>query len=88
MFGESSYDKRDLTMGLAGLLAGLHSLRILAEQGLAPYEDIVQAQTGLHQVLTQLPENAVDPSQLDALHALITNIGVAALEAQERGKTR
>ena len=84
MFGESSYDRRDYVMGLAGLLAGLHSLRILAEKGLATSWDVSQAQVGLKQVLAQLPEGAIEPEQLNGLHDLITNIGIAAAAAEHR----
>jgi hypothetical protein len=55
LFGESAEDQRDYRMGLAGLLAGAHSLRILAEQGLAPPADIQLAIGGMKQLFDQIP---------------------------------
>jgi len=75
---ESSDDQRDKTLGLAGLLAGIHSLRILAERGLAQPHDIQVAVDGIKAVLTQIPAGSMDAGQLGSLEALIDNLVTAA----------
>ena len=55
LFGESAEDRRDNRIGLAGLLAGIHSLRILAEKGLVSATDLTVALAGVKELLDQVP---------------------------------
>ena len=79
---ESSDDQRDKTLGLAGLLAGIHSLRILAERGLAEPHDIQVAVDGMKSVLAQIPAGSMDAGQLGNLEALIDSLVMAAHNAR------
>ena len=79
---ESSDDQRDNTLGLAGLLAGIHSLRILAERGLAEPQDIQVAVDGIKSVLAQIPAGSMDAGQLGNLEALIDSLVMAAHNAR------
>ena len=85
LFGESNYDRRDVTIGLAGFMAGVHSLRILAERGIASPEDIQVSLTGIRQVMAQLPEGMIDAAKLAELDRTMDAIYVAALEAAKAG---
>ena len=78
LFGESSTDQRDFRMGLAGLLAGIHSLRILAERGLAPPEDIHIAKQGIMDTLSQIPEHEFSPQQREQINEMMQKIWFAA----------
>ena len=80
MFGESSWDRRDYTFGLAGLLAGVHSLRILAERGIASDQDIFASITGIREVLSQLPPGSISQAQLEDLEDMLMKIHVQAIE--------
>ena len=80
-FGESNYDRRDVTIGLAGFMAGVHSLRILAERGIASPEDIEVSAAGIRQVLAQLPEGMIAREKLEELDRTIDAIYIAALAA-------
>ncbi len=71
LFGESFEDKRDKVLGLAGLTAGIQSLRILAERGLASAEDIQVSVDGISAVLSQLPSGAIAPAELERLDAIL-----------------
>lgn len=79
MFGDKERDQRDFAFGLAGLTAGVHALRILAEKGIATSQDISVAQVGIKQVLEQVPEGQVPAESLDRLYRLIDELGVAAI---------
>lgn len=81
---ESSQDRRDMTLGLAGLLAGIHSLRILAERGLAAPHDIQLAVDGMKSVLGNIPQGSMDAGQLTQLEALIDSLVVAARNAEPK----
>ena len=82
MFGESEFDKRDYMMGLAGLLAGIHCLRILAEKGIATADDIRVAKEGIESVLDHIPEVQIDPNQLQRLKDMLLKILLAAAQAE------
>ena len=81
---ESADDKRDKVLALAGLLAGIHSLRILAERGLASPQDIAVAATGIRSVLANLPANSMDAAQMAQLDAMLDQLPVAAAQATPR----
>ena len=74
LFGEDDFDRRDYRMGLAGLLAGIHSLRILAERGIAGPHDIAAARDGIDAVLNAIPEAQLPPAQRAQLNALLSQI--------------
>jgi hypothetical protein len=74
LFGEDDFDRRDYRMGLAGLLAGIHSLRILAERGIAGPQDIAAARDGIDQVLNGIPEAQLPPEQRAQLNGLLSQI--------------
>ena len=52
---ESAYHKRDFTLGLASFLAGVHSLRILAENGIASADDMEVSLEGIRRTLATMP---------------------------------
>ncbi|WP_340587158.1 hypothetical protein [Erythrobacter alti] len=79
IFGESATDKRDRSLGLAGLLAGTQSLRILAERGIASPQDIEISIEGIKQVLDGVPANTLDAEMLGKFDALLESIRGAAL---------
>ena len=78
LFGESATDKRDFRMGLAGLQAGLHSLRILAERGLASASDIRISREGIEAVLATIPEEEFGADQRGRINALLEKIEASA----------
>jgi hypothetical protein len=84
MFGESSYDRRDYVFGLAGFIAGTHALRILAEQGLARPDDIRLSIEGIRATLANLPDGMLTDEHLQNMHDMLTNLHVAAIEAEAR----
>jgi hypothetical protein len=78
IFGEFSTDKRDFRMGLAGLLAGVQSLRILAERGIASPEDIRVSRKGIDQVLDTIPEGELPEQQRSQIAEMLMKIEAAA----------
>ena len=78
IFGESDEDRRDYMMGLAGFLAGIHSLRILAEKGIATPQDIMIANEGIETVLDRIPPGQVDPQSMERLKDMLLKIQIAA----------
>jgi len=85
MFGESSWDQRDFTFGLAGLLAGIHSLRILAERGIASPEDIQLSVDGIRATMKSVPAGMLADDQLVRIDDMLGNIYVSALQAWKSG---
>ncbi|WP_338241140.1 hypothetical protein [Aurantiacibacter hainanensis] len=71
---ESSNDKRDRTLGLAGLLAGIQSLRILAERGIASRQDMEVSASGVKQVLEEVPANSISAEKLGQIDAMLDAI--------------
>ena len=86
IFGESDVDKRDYMMGSAGLLAGIHSLRILAENGVASTQDIRIAKEGIEGILDRIPRGQVDPKSLQKLKDMLLKILLAAAQAEADSK--
>ena len=84
MFGENAYNRRDYVFGLAGFIAGTHALRILAEQGLAKAEDIRLSIEGIKATLANLPEGMLTDDHLLNMHDMLTNLHVAAIEAEAK----
>ena len=84
MLGENAYNRRDYVFGLAGFIAGTHALRILAEQGLAKPEDIRLSIEGIKATLANLPEGMLTDDHLQNMHDMLTNLHVAAIEAEAR----
>ncbi|MEN3971560.1 hypothetical protein WJS89_02645 [Sphingomicrobium sp. XHP0235] len=78
IFGESEYDQRDYRMGLAGLLAGTHALRILAERGIASGDDIREAAVGMNEVLDSI--TTWRPGEKEHLQGLFQKIEAVAEE--------
>jgi len=74
LFGEDDYDRRDYRMGLAGLLAGIHSLRILAERGIATGQDIISSRQGIDDVLKMIPPSQFPAEQRAAIDSLLAKI--------------
>jgi len=79
LFGESSTDQRDFRMGLAGLLAGIQSLRILAERGIASGDDIRISQKGIEDVLASIPESEFPASERDKISDMMNKIWATAV---------
>jgi hypothetical protein len=86
IFGESDEDRRDYMMGLAGFLAGIHSLRILAEKGIATPADIMVAKDGIEGILDRIPASQVDSQSMERLKDMLLKIQIAAGHAQLDGK--
>ena len=74
LFGEDDFDRRDYRMGLAGLLAGIHSLRILAEHGIAGPHDIAAAREGIEQVLRTIPDEQLPVAQRAQIEGLLSKV--------------
>lgn len=75
---ESSDDKRDRALGLAGLLGAVHSLRILAERGIASPDDIALSSVGIKQVLDTVPPHSMDARLMGELDAMLDSLVEAA----------
>ena len=78
LFGESTEDQRDKLLGIAGLTAGVQSLRILAERGIASEQDIQVSVEGLRSILDMLPEGSLNAEQLDRLDVTFDQIAAVA----------
>ena len=81
---ESPYQKRDFTLGLAGFLAGIHALRILAEKGIATAEDMGVSLDGIRRTLATMPVGMIPQEQLDGIEDMLDRIHAAAVEAEDR----
>ena len=86
IFGERDEDRRDYMMGLAGFLAGIHSLRILAERGIATPADIMVAKEGIESILDRIPASQVDAQSMERLKDMLLKIQIAAGHAELDGK--
>ena len=82
LFGESVEDRRDYRMGLAGLMAGLHALKIVAERGPATTEDMVIASKGIRDVLDAIPAEAWREGEREKLDHLIFAMTDAARDRE------
>lgn len=76
LLGEDRWDERDYRMGLAGLLAGIHSLRILAERGIASRRDVEIAAEGIDQVFDTI--KTWRPGEREHLSGLLEQIAAVA----------
>jgi hypothetical protein len=81
MLGETPWNQRDFTFGLAGFLAGIHALRILAEKGIATAEDIEVSLEGIRATLRNLPEGLVSDTQRAGIDSMLATLHAAALNA-------
>lgn len=79
---QSTYDKRDFTLGLAGFLAGIHALRILAEKGIATPEDMAVSLDGIRTTLAGMPAGMIADAQLAEIEATLVRIHDAAVAAE------
>ena len=79
---ESAYEKRDFTLGLAGFLAGIHALRILAERGIASAEDMEVSLDGIRRTLASMPAGMIPDAQLAGIEEMLARIHLAAVEAE------
>jgi hypothetical protein len=84
IFGESAEDRRDYRMGLAGLLAGVHALRILAERGPGSTDDLHTAISGIRAVLDQIPAGSFQPGERANLDGMLFKIVDAARDRELR----
>ena len=82
MMEETAYDKRDFTLGLAGFLAGIHALRILAEKGVASPDDMEVSLDGIRRTLATMPVGLIPQEQIDGIEAMLDRIHAAAVEAE------
>ena len=81
---ESPYQKRDFTLGLAGFLAGVHALRILAERGIASADDMEVTLDGIRRTLANMPAGMIPEAQLAGIEEMLVRIHLAAVEAEGR----
>ena len=84
MMEESPYQKRDFTLGLAGFLAGVHSLRILAEKGIASADDMAVSLEGIRRTLATMPAGMIPEAQIEGIEDMLARIHEAAVEAESR----
>ena len=84
MIEETAYHQRDFTMGLAGFLAGIHSLRILAEKGIAGAEDMAVSLDGIRRTLDNMPAGIIPEAQLSGIEDMLDRIQQAAVRAEEK----
>ncbi len=84
MFGETDYNRRDYTFGLAGFIAGVHALRILAERGLASSDDIDVSLTGVRATLRNMPDGMISDAQSAGIEDMLLGIHEAALRAETK----
>ncbi len=80
---ESAYHKRDFTLGLAGFLAGVHSLRILAENGIASADDMEVSLEGIRRTLATMPVGMIPDAQMAGIEEMLARIHEAAIRAQD-----
>ena len=81
---ETAYHQRDFTMGLAGFLAGIHSLRILAEKGIADAQDMEVSLDGIRRTLDNMPAGIIPEAQLAGIEQMLDRIQEAAVRAEEK----
>ena len=81
---ESPFQQRDFTLGLAGFLAGIHALRILAEKGIASADDMEVSLDGIRRTLLNMPAGIIPEEQLAGIEGLLARIHQAAVEAEGR----
>jgi hypothetical protein len=79
---ENPYQKRDFTLGLAGFLAGVHALRILAERGIAKPDDMRVSLDGIRATLSTMPVGMIPDAQLSGIEAMLDRIHQAAVDAE------
>jgi CII-binding regulator of phage lambda lysogenization HflD len=79
---ESPYQKRDFTLALAGFLAGIHSLRILAEKGVASADDMEVSLDGIRRTLATMPVGMIPEEQLTGIEQMLEAIHQAAIAAE------
>ena len=79
---EDPYQKRDFTLGLAGFLAGIHALRILAERGIASADDMEVSLDGIRATLATMPVGMIPEAQMSGIQEMLARIHAAAVEAE------
>ena len=79
---ENPYQKRDFTLGLAGFLAGIHALRILAERGIARPDDMEVSLDGIRATLATMPVGMIPEAQMSGIQEMLDRIHQAAIEAE------
>ena len=84
MMEESAFQKRDFTLALAGFLAGIHALRILAEKGIASAEDMEVSLDGIRRTLLTMPAGMIPEAQLAGIEEMLERIHQAAIAAEEK----
>ena len=82
MMEESAFQKRDFTLALAGFLAGIHALRILAERGIASAEDMEVSLDGIRRTLLTMPAGMIPETQLAGIEEMLERIHQAAIAAE------
>ena len=78
LFGDTPSDFRDFRMGLAGLTAGIHALRILAEKGIASPGDIAMAREGIMGLLIEIPDSEFDSAKKAGIAEMLDKIAAVA----------
>ena len=81
---ENPYQKRDFTLGLAGFLAGIHALRILAERGIASADDMEVSLAGIRATLGTMPVGMIPEAQMAGIEDMLERIHKAAVEAEAK----
>ena len=81
---EDPYQKRDFTLGLAGFLAGIHALRILAERGIASADDMEVSLDGIRATLATMPVGMIPEAQLSGIEEMLDRILQAAIAAEAK----
>jgi len=79
---ETPFHQRDFTLGLAGFLAGVHALRILAEKGIASADDMEVSLDGIRRTLANMPAGMIPEAQLTGIGEMLSRIHEAAVAAE------
>ena len=82
MMEETAHHKRDFTLGLAGFLAGIHALRILAERGIASADDMEVSLDGIRRTLATMPVGMIPEEQMAGIEEMLARIHAAAVAAE------
>ena len=78
LFEESATDRRDLRVGLAGMLTGVHARRVLAERGIACEQDVRVANEGVNEPLAEISPDEFSAEQRAKIDEMFTAIGATA----------
>ena len=74
MFFRKAHQRTDFKLGLAGLTAGIHALRLQAQSGQASQEDLRVSFDGVKAILDGIPAADLSSDKKTALFAMMDRI--------------